>query len=55
MRLKQRIVQILIREIIVEVDGEGREIVLLIHWMDGRHLSCGSSNGSLATIAVVHL
>ena len=37
MRLKQRIVQILIREIIVEVDQEKREIVLLIHWMGGRH------------------
>jgi DNA invertase Pin-like site-specific DNA recombinase len=37
MRLKQRIVQILIREIIVEVDREKREIVLLIHWIGGRH------------------
>ena len=37
MRLKQRIVQILIREIVVEVDHEKREIVLLIHWMGGRH------------------
>jgi hypothetical protein len=37
MRLKQRIVQILIREIVVEVDQEKREIILLIHWMGGRH------------------
>jgi hypothetical protein len=37
MRLKQRIVQILIREIIVEVDPEKREVVMLIHWMGGRH------------------
>jgi DNA invertase Pin-like site-specific DNA recombinase len=37
MRLKQRIVQILIREIIVDVDQEKREILLVIHWMGGRH------------------
>jgi Helix-turn-helix domain len=37
MRLKQRIVQILIREIIEEVDQEKREILLVIHWMGGRH------------------
>lgn len=37
MRLKQRIVQILIREIIVEVDQERREVVMLIHWRGGRH------------------
>lgn len=37
MRLKQRIVQILIREIVVEVDQEKREVIMLIHWMGGRH------------------
>ena len=37
MRLKQRIIRILIREIVVEVDQEKREIALLIHWMGGRH------------------
>jgi hypothetical protein len=31
-RLKQRIIRILIREIIANVDEERREIVLLIHW-----------------------
>jgi hypothetical protein len=37
MRLKQRITRILIREIVVEVDREKREVVLLIHWAGGRH------------------
>jgi len=37
MRLKQRIVRILIREIVVDVDQEKREIVMLIHWTGGRH------------------
>jgi DNA invertase Pin-like site-specific DNA recombinase len=37
MRLKQRIVRILIQEIIADVDENNREIVLLIHWAGGRH------------------
>ena len=37
MRLKQRIVRILIREIIAEVEEKSREGVLLIHWAGGRH------------------
>jgi hypothetical protein len=37
MRLKQRIVRILIEEIIADVDEEKREIALLIHWAGGRH------------------
>jgi DNA invertase Pin-like site-specific DNA recombinase len=37
MRLKQRIVRILIREIIADVDDEARVIVLVIHWQGGRH------------------
>jgi hypothetical protein len=37
MRLKQRIVRILIREIIADVDEKSREVVLLIHWAGGRH------------------
>lgn len=37
MRLKQRIVRILIREIIADIDENSREIVLLIHWAGGRH------------------
>lgn len=37
MRLKQRIVRILIEEIIADVDDAANEIVLLIHWTGGRH------------------
>ncbi len=37
MRLKQRIVRILIREIVADVDENSNEIVLLIHWTGGRH------------------
>jgi DNA invertase Pin-like site-specific DNA recombinase len=37
MRLKQRIVRILIEEIVTDVDESSREIVLLIHWAGGRH------------------
>jgi len=37
MRLKQRIVRILVREIIADVDQEKQQIVLLIHWAGGRH------------------
>ena len=37
MRLKQRIVRILIREIIADVEENSREVVLLIHWAGGRH------------------
>jgi excisionase family DNA binding protein len=37
MRLKQRIVRILITEIVADVDESRREIVLLLHWAGGRH------------------
>jgi len=37
MRLKQRIVHILIQEIVVDVDDKASELVLLIHWVGGRH------------------
>ena len=37
MRLKQRIVRILVHEIVADVDENNREIVLLIHWAGGRH------------------
>ena len=37
MRLKQRIVHILVEEIIADVDEANTEIVLLIHWTGGRH------------------
>ena len=37
MRLKQRIVRILIREIIADVEEQSREVVLVIHWAGGRH------------------
>src|SRR6516162_6719690 len=35
MRLKQRIVRILIQEIVADIDESSREIVLLIHWAGG--------------------
>lgn len=37
MRLKQRIVRILVQEIVADVDEKTSEIVLLIHWSGGRH------------------
>jgi DNA invertase Pin-like site-specific DNA recombinase len=37
MRLKQRIVGILVHEIIADVDDDSKEIVLVIHWRGGRH------------------
>jgi len=37
MRLKQRIIRILIQEIVADVDDAAREIVLMIHWTGGRH------------------
>jgi DNA invertase Pin-like site-specific DNA recombinase len=37
MRLKQRIMRILIEEIVADVDENSRDIVLLIHWAGGRH------------------
>jgi hypothetical protein len=36
-RLKQRIVRILIQEIVADIDEGSREVVLLIHWAGGRH------------------
>ena len=35
--LKQRIVRILVEELVVDVDAEKQEVVLLIHWVGGRH------------------
>jgi DNA invertase Pin-like site-specific DNA recombinase len=37
MRLKQRIVRIVIQEIVADVDNNSKEIVLLIHWAGGSH------------------
>jgi hypothetical protein len=37
MRLKQRIVRILIQEIIADVEEKSREVVFVIHWAGGRH------------------
>jgi hypothetical protein len=37
LRVKQRIVRILIEEIVADVEEERREVVLLIHWAGGRH------------------
>jgi DNA invertase Pin-like site-specific DNA recombinase len=35
--LKQRIVRILVEEIVADVDEEKQQIVLLLHWAGGRH------------------
>jgi DNA invertase Pin-like site-specific DNA recombinase len=35
--LKQRIIRILIQEIVADVDEQAQEIVLVIHWVGGRH------------------
>jgi DNA invertase Pin-like site-specific DNA recombinase len=35
--LKQRIVRVLVEEVVVDVDEEKHETVLLIHWAGGRH------------------
>lgn len=37
MRTKQRLIHILIREIVFELDDPANEAVLLIHWTGGRH------------------
>ena len=38
MRLKQRIIRILVHEIVADVDDAASEIVLLLlHWTGGRH------------------
>ena len=37
MALKQRIIRILIQEVVANVDDEAREVVLVIHWIGGRH------------------
>jgi hypothetical protein len=36
-RAKQRIVRLLIEEIVVDLDDNAHEAVLLIHWIGGRH------------------
>lgn len=35
--LKQRIIRILIQEIVADVDEHSQEVVLVIHWVGGRH------------------
>jgi DNA invertase Pin-like site-specific DNA recombinase len=47
MRLKQRIVRILIREIIADVEEKGREVVLVIHWAGGRHSELHVKKGEM--------
>jgi excisionase family DNA binding protein len=37
MRLKQRLVRIVIDEIVVNVDAESNEVVVVLHWAGGRH------------------
>jgi hypothetical protein len=36
-RIKQRIARILVREIVVDLDGKSNEVILMIHWTGGRH------------------
>lgn len=36
-KTKQRLVRVLIREVIVDVDDAAREVIATIHWMGGRH------------------
>ena len=35
--VKQRIIRILIQEVVADVDEHAQEIVLIVHWMGGRH------------------
>jgi hypothetical protein len=35
--LKQRIVRILVEEIVAAVDQQAQEVVLVMHWAGGRH------------------
>ncbi len=35
--LKQRIIRILIQEIVADVDDNAQEVVLVVHWIGGRH------------------
>jgi len=37
MRLKQRIVHLVLREIVADYDAESREVTLVLHWAGGRH------------------
>jgi len=37
MRLKQRIVHILVEEIVADIDEDKSEVILIIHWAGGRH------------------
>lgn len=37
MKLKQRLVRTLIEEIVADVDGDSREVILMIHWKGGQH------------------
>jgi DNA invertase Pin-like site-specific DNA recombinase len=37
MRLKQRIVRVLVREIVVDIDEGTAQVILKIHWQGGRH------------------
>jgi hypothetical protein len=37
MRTKQRLVQLLIREVVIDVDDGANEVVVVMHWVGGRH------------------
>lgn len=36
-RAKQRLVRLLIEEVVIDLDGAKNEIVLVVHWIGGRH------------------
>lgn len=55
MQLKQRIVRILIEEIVVDVDESRREIVLLIHWEVAIIPNCASKRGKRANTCAVRV
>jgi DNA invertase Pin-like site-specific DNA recombinase len=61
MRLKQRIVRILIQEIVADLDAKANQLVLTIHWQGGRHSELRVArnkighNGTTTKIEVVDL
>ena len=37
MASKQRLTRVLIEEVVIDLDHEGDEVVVTIHWVGGRH------------------
>jgi hypothetical protein len=62
MRCRQQLVRALVNEVVVDIDGATREIVLIIHWKGGQHSelrlrkprsgehACSTSDDALAVI-----